>query len=119
MPRALYMDRVTGKMQRQLADKYHTTHLEADSCTVKGEFTVVGIDLREEEVPEGRFIWFHVEHPDNEGGVLFGTSFVSYTAQSRDTLRHAAIKAAKPYIGEEAEAMRQVDAVIDAGGMLL
>lgn len=106
--------------QHQLADKYHTTSSPDNRISLGGKHTVVGLDLETEDMPSGRFIWFHVDDPKNEGGVLRGTNVAGWRATTKQELRRAAIEKAMYYGNlSEAQATRQVGRVIQAGGMLL
>ena len=84
-----------------------------------GEHKVVGIDIDAKEMPNGRFIWFAVQNPKNNGSVLRGTTMSDYRVKDADTIRSDAIKVATRWVGCQIEATAQVDAVIKAGGMLL
>lgn len=105
--------------QSKLADKYHTTLLDDQSLSFDGQHTVVGLDLDEQEMPNGRFIWFHLKSPRNQGGVLRGTNASDFRVSDPKEIRESAIKAATGLLGDRDEAEFQVDRVIKAGGMLL
>ncbi len=106
-------------MQRLLADAYHTTVKPGNQLSMTGEHHVVGLDFEPVEKPNGRFIWFTLENPKNEGTVLRGTNASSWNETDPERIREKAIEVATSIVGDQMRARAEVDAVIAAGGMLL
>lgn len=104
--------------QTHLADRYHTTTRPNNQLTLEGTHHVVGLDIDEKEMPEGRFIWFTVDNPKNDGTVLRGTTVCSYRVSSLAEVRKHAIACATRWLGNERQATFEVDEVIKHGGML-
>lgn len=106
-------------LQTKLADHYHTTLKPDCSLRFDGHFTLVGLDLEESQMPSGRFIWYAIDHPQNEGTVLRGETFCSWSVSTLDAIKQEAIKHATRRLGSEVRAIRQVNACIRAGGFIL
>jgi len=105
-------------LQERLAARYHTTLRPNNALCLQGKCHVVGIDLDPVEMPEGRFIWFTIDHSHNEGGVLLGETFCSWSLTDPAKIRSRAIDCAAYRLGDRSRAKREVDAVIKAGGCL-
>jgi len=85
--------------QMRLANKYHTTSLPDNQLCFEGRHEVVGIDLDEREMPEGRYIWYSMSNSRNKGGVLRGNTLCDYRMKDTDKIREEAIKHATRWVG--------------------
>ena len=108
-----------SEMQRLLADAYHTTGKPVTRLSLTGEHHVVGLDNESVQKPNGRFIWFVLHNPKNEGSVLRGTNVCGWSEADPTRIRAKAIELATNVLGDANRACAEVDAVIAAGGMLL
>jgi hypothetical protein len=112
------MSKIT-KMQRLLADAYHTAVKPKNQLSMTGEHHVVGLDSDPIEKPNGRFIWFTLDNPKNDGIVLRGTNVCGWNETDPTRIRAKAIEVATTILGDSERAHAEVDSVIAAGGMLL
>ena len=105
-------------MQKLLADAYHTTVKPENQLSMTGEHHVVGLDFEPIEKPNGRFIWFALDNPKNEGTVLRGTNACSWNETDPARIREKAIEVATRVLGSAQRARAEIDAVVAAGGMV-
>lgn len=101
------------KQQIRLANYYHQTKLPDDEICFDGEAHLVGMDAREEETPNGRFIWFAVNNPRNGGTLLRGETLTDYRVSDLNVIRNRAIAVTVRRTGvEESEAAKVVDELL-------
>ncbi len=105
-------------MQKLLADAYNTTAKPENQLSMTGKHSVVGLDFEPVEKPNGRFIWFALDNPKNEGTVLRGTNVCSWNETDPARIREKAIEVATALLGSSRRARAEIDSVIAAGGMV-
>lgn len=111
----------------QLAKLYHTTPFD-DNFVIRhrdGIVTLVGIEMQLEAPPpearrsqKDRCLFYAVDNPANMGSILLGDSFCSWSERDPAVIRQAAITFMAKRLADAEDAARQVDLVMDVGGML-
>jgi hypothetical protein len=105
--------------QKLLAERYHTTKTADNKLSFKGQYNVVGLDIDQTEMPNGRYIWFSIDTPYNDGSILLGETVSDYRVKDIKTIRKNAIQKTMNRINDRYIATVMVDRVIKEGGMLL
>ena len=111
-----------GKALRDaLSNVYHKSKLPNNKLVLSGFYSLVGIDIEQSQKDKGRFIYWCVEHPLNEGTILLGETLCDYRVDDIVTVREAAIKAVKARTtgGKLAVATSLVDRIIKENGSML
>lgn len=107
-----------NKRQRSLAKRFHTSKKAGNKLNLSGDRKLVGFDIEEHEMSFGRFIWYCLDNPANNGTVLLGQTLCDYRVKDKSEIREHAVRNALSYISDVDEIERVVDSIFENCGQI-